>query len=145
MIHIQTEMFRRRPSASPLSINRSINEWMKTATYQSLLWKPFHREQEIREVADLADTGGRQQEKELSERPEAETVNETDYSSDSGRRKCQQKCSWSSKLSLTDWTWIHFPDIYNVCMWLQCSRGPNRMLMLSWCRRVEGGRIPDEL
>lgn len=49
-----------------------MNEWMKTATYQTLLWNPFHRDQKIREVADLADTGWRQQEKKLLERPEAE-------------------------------------------------------------------------
>lgn len=29
--------------------------------------------------------------------------------------------------------------------WVQSSWGPNRMLMLSWCRGVEGSRIPDEL
>lgn len=34
---------------------------------------------------------------------------------------------------------------HNMCMWVQRSWGPNRMLMLSWCRGVEGGRIPDEL
>lgn len=39
----------------------------------------------------------------------------------------------------------HSSDTHNIRTWVQCSWGPNRMLMLSWCRGVEGGRIPDEL
>lgn len=49
-----------------------MNGWMKTGTYQTLLWNPSHRDQKIREVADLADSGWRQQEKKLLERPGAE-------------------------------------------------------------------------
>lgn len=108
----------------------------------------LHRDQKVGQAADLAHTKTGEGE------PTAET------SSRQTARQATWSLQWQRNAgrARTEWTHTAIPngaslarprnhssDTHNIRTWVQRSWGPNRMLMLSWCRGVEGGRIPDEL
>lgn len=107
----------------------------------------LHRDQKVGQAADLADA--KTEEKENQQQTDSQPDKQRDPYNDRGKQAEPEQNELAhtaipNGASLAR-TGNHSSDTHNICTWVQRSWGPNRMLMLSWCREVEGGRIPDEL